>query len=82
MIDRKAGRKMFVRIMKETTKDDWFDKTIECNVAHVMTEKNENGKAIGILLIVDGDVTYSLDKGEVIYYMNNQGKTIHKACFL
>lgn len=67
---------MLVRILNYGMDyDKWFD----CRTASVVLTENKKKEFCLIMEFVNGtDATIVLDKGDEIYYMNNEGKTIHK----
>lgn len=68
-------------IVRTINKEEDYDKLYDCQTSTVIPEKLVGGKSKGFLLILDfgknkGDVTIELRKNDVIYYMNDSGKTI------
>lgn len=70
---------MIVRILNRC-KD--YDKWLDCKTTCLVVDKDPEKKKLEFDLIVefaDGrDITLVLDKGDEIYYMNNEGKTINR----
>jgi len=80
-IDRKAGSKMIVKIEgNESTR------VFDCVSASVIPDdvtpnSKQSAGCIIVFSYVNGrDASYVLDKGDVIWYLNDNGKTIDKDC--
>lgn len=67
---------MLVRIVNERTN---IDKFIDCSFAQIVPDKAR--KEVFLSVRVDKeDTTYNLSYADKIYFMNNNGKTIHSDC--